>query len=115
MALRTAASPAEYERLAVFIIERVDGSSGTSDGATTNEGQSAALDQSEVIVTERVLRERQLRNALVAFDEEPDVRVVKIVAPTSQYPPFEVIEPRVIQYDGQVYRITSEEFGSDET
>lgn len=61
-------SASEYERMAVFIVERTDGTRETNDGDTAHGARSVTFDQSEVVVTERILRERQLRTAPVAFD-----------------------------------------------
>jgi hypothetical protein len=86
----------EYERRAVYVVERLD------DGAAPVEGMR--------LVAERAARDPPLRTALWALSEAPSARTVRVVAPTTAYPPFELDAPVVVRFRGCPYRVSSTEF-----
>lgn len=59
------------------------------------------------LITEQVIRDTDLRNALAFFEE--GVRQVRLRAYTTTTPAFGVQEPEFVAYDGVTYRITTED------
>ncbi len=65
------------------------------------------------MITEQVIRDEQLRDAL-ALQQEHEVEQVRIEEYTGVDPAFGIDDPEVITYDGQIYRITARELGPEE-
>lgn len=96
-AVRVYADPDEGEDPAAYVLTRVD------DTPT----------EPRRMITEQVLRDTPLRNALAHF--EPDVRRVRLETGTTTYPPFGVDEPRYVRYEGETYSIEAERLADETT
>jgi hypothetical protein len=93
LTVHVADTTGEYERRAVYVVERL------GDGAESADGIR--------LVTERVIRDPPLRTALWALSDDSTARVVRVVAPTTAYPPFELDDPVFVRYEGTRYRLSS--------
>jgi hypothetical protein len=63
------------------------------------------------LITEQVLRMRNLRDALAFF--QPGVETVRFVEENGVYPPFGIDEKQYVTYEGQVFELTSKELENE--
>lgn len=82
-------------RTVAFVVRRADGESGDDGGDARR------------VIAEQALRDRKLRNTLPFFED--GVETVRLEEPNSSVPPFGVRGTERIEYEGERYRITTEE------
>lgn len=97
------AESGDDSQTAAFVVRRVDGESG--EGGDDGDVRR--------IIAEQALRDWNLRNTFPFFED--GVETVRLEGRSESAPPFGVAETGEIEYDGERYRITSEEADTADT
>lgn len=114
LVVRAGRPPGEFERLAAYEVTRIPTHSATAgrsqagDSPGTGAGSTVGetVVDAEPLVVERVVRIEPLGTALWVAERTPDADAVRVIVPTTEYPPFDQDDARLVAVDGSVYRIT---------